>query len=225
MLYTHKTTLTLTLISLVGCYTKPMERTLPSLPQGVKESVLRYSLTGGTYKETLQRIANLRTVAKEWNKLLWERRVLFIPLLHATINGEPEAAELIKIPLARYLTYLLTANLSSEKRNLLARWCRPECSYYDFLKTLTCLDESQFNQDERLIGWPLLMYSFLAEGHPLVGSVLIKMSSSSVSMAEAQRLELAKELQEMLTHGKDYDTNNRLECLKVLLLFYQMIQQ
>ncbi len=219
MIYTNKTALILTLISLIGCYTKPMERTLQSLPEGVKESILEYSLTGGTYKETLQRIAELRTVTKEWNELLRKQRVVHIPLLNATVDDELEAAELIKAPLARYLARLATqSDLTPEKKQLLVQLCRPGSSYYELLESLSYLDEAEFTQDEFLVGWPLFLCVLVAlpeEKMETANLVFRRIFKKLASHSFMQQDELLQELIEVLTRGKEYDEKNRFDRLRL----------
>ncbi len=187
-----------------------MGKTLQSLPEGVKESILEYSLTGGTYKEILQRIVSLRTVTKEWNELLRKHRVVYTSLLHATVDDEPEAAELIKTPIASYLANLVTqSNLTPEKKQLLIQLCRSCRPYYEVLECLSYLDETQFTKDECLVGWPLIIYFIITLPEEKMDAfvhikdrILSKMISSSLTQ---------EELVDMLTRGKQYDTKNRYD--------------
>ncbi len=210
---TYKTALILTLISLVGCYTKPMEKTLQlqSLPEGVKESILGYSLAGGTYKETLQRIAELRTVTKEWNELLRKQRVVYTSLLHATVDDEFEAAELTKAPLARYVAKLATqSDLTPEKKQLLVQLCRPGSSYYELFESLSYIDEAEFTQDEFLVGWPLLLCILGSTTIPEEKMKNAKLLQSSgillklVSHSFMLQNELLQEFVKVLTRAKEY---------------------
>ncbi len=221
---TYKTALILTLISLVGCYTKPMEKTLQlqSLPEGVKESILGYSLAGGTYKETLQRIAELRTVTKEWNELLRKQRVVYTSLLHATVDDELEAAELTKAPLARYIAKLATqSDLTPEKKQLLVQLCRPGSSYYELFESLSYIDEAEFTQDEFLVGWPLL---FCISTIPEVKKKTVELLDSSgillklLSASFMQQNELLQEFVKVFTRAKEYVANENFDRFPLSLL-------
>ncbi len=119
-----------------------------SIPKDMKRTILRKAMTGESYATILQRIAQWRSVSKEWEKLLREENLLYHFFLNGITPEDNEAKAIVQDYFAQYLKKVVAKKKHTYiESQLLKLLLTDSWTYAEVYNVLVETPEARFNDE------------------------------------------------------------------------------